>query len=166
LTGDLHPLLAEVDLHLLTRRGLEADRGEGLGSRLLAERDDRSLQSSQLDVNSSIGQLLLNDDGVSLGNGAKEIVHFTERVVIETTRRRTLLKTGPGSSEITADGVAGDPQLSSNPFAPETLAGQLVDPIHDFRSQHPVVLLRGSQVDTGYVRLVRLHVLQNDQTGV
>jgi hypothetical protein len=43
--------------------------------------------------------------------------------------------------EITADGVADEPQLSSNLFAPETLAGQVVDPIHNRRFQHPGVLL-------------------------
>src|SRR5208337_3584603 len=71
-----------------------------------------------------------------------------------------------GSSEITADGVAGDPQLSSNPFAPETLAGKFVDPIHDIRFQHPGVLLRRSQVDICYIRLVRLRVKQVNQIGV
>ena len=99
----------------------------------LAQGRDSSLQGSQLDVDPSTGQFLLNDDGVPLGNGAEEIVHFTERVAVETTRRGTFLKADRGSSEITADGVAGDPQLSSNPFAPETLAGQFADPIHDLR---------------------------------
>jgi hypothetical protein len=74
-------------------------------------------------------------------------MNFTERGAVETTCRGTLLKADHGSSEITADGVAGDPQLSSNPFAPESLAGKFVDPIHDIRFQHPGVLLRRSQVD-------------------
>ena len=63
----------------------------------------------------------------------KRSMDFTERGAVETTRRGTFLKADRGSSEITADGVAGDPQLSSNPFAPETLAGQFADPIHDLR---------------------------------
>jgi hypothetical protein len=93
-------------------------------------------------------------------------MNFTERGAVETTCRGTLLKADHGSSEITADGVAGDPQLSSNPFAPETLAGKLADPIHDIRFQHPSVLLRRSQVDICYIRLVRLRVKQVNQIGV
>ena len=112
------------------------------------------------------GQFLLNDDGVSLGNGTEELVDFTERGAVEAPRRKTFLKADRGSSEITADGVAGDPQLSSNPFAPETLAGKLADPIHDIRFQHPGVLLRRSQVDICYIRSVRLRVQQVNQIGV
>ena len=47
LTGDPHDLLAEVDLDLLTRRGLEPDRGQGLGPLLLAEGADGPLQGPQ-----------------------------------------------------------------------------------------------------------------------
>ena len=114
----------------------------------------------------STGQFLLNDDGVPLGNGTEEMVDFTEAWGRRATRRKTFLKADRGSSEITADGVAGDPQLSSNPFAPETLAGKFVDPIHDIRFQHPGVLLRRSQVDICYIRLVRLRVMQVNQIGV
>ena len=110
------------------------------------------MQGSQLDVNPSTGQFLLNDDGIPLGDGAEEIVDFTKRGGVEQTRGGTFLKADRGSSEITADGVAGDPQLSSNPFAPETLAGELADPIHDLRFKHPGVLLRRPQVDTCYIR--------------
>ena len=56
--------------------------------------------------------------------------------------------------------------LSSNPFAPETLAGKLADPIHDLRFDHPGVLLRKTQVNTCYIRLVRLHTMQIDQIRV
>ncbi len=112
------------------------------------------------------GQFLLNDDGVSLGNGTEELLDFTERGAVEAPRRKTFLKADRGSSEITADGVAGDPQLSSNPFAPETLAGKFVDPIHDIRFQHPGVHLRQSRVDICYIRLVRLRVQQVNQIGV
>src|SRR5208283_2253134 len=142
LIGDRDDLFTEVDLDLLARRGLEPDSGQ------------------------RPGQFLLNDDGVSLGNGTEELVDFTERGAVEAPRRKTFLKADRGSSEITADGVAGDPQLSSNPFAPETLAGKLVDPIHDIRFQHPGVLLRRSQVDICYIRLVRLRVQQVNQIGV
>src|SRR5262249_44773315 len=38
---------------------------------------------------------------------------------VKQTRGGTFLKAGRGSSEIAADGVAGDPHLSSNPFARE-----------------------------------------------
>ena len=72
LTGDPHDLLAEVDLHLLTRRGLEPDRGQGLGPCFLSEGRDGPLQGPQLDVDPSTGQFLLDDDGVSLGDGAEE----------------------------------------------------------------------------------------------
>ena len=153
-------------MDLLTRRGLEPDRGQGLSPFFLALGCDSSLQGSQLDVDPTTGQFLLDDDGVPLGNSTEEIVHFTERGVVEAPCGGTFLKTDRGSSEITADRVAGDPQLSSNPFASETLAGQFEDPIHDLRCQHPGVLLRRSQVDTCYIRLVRLHVMQVDQIGV
>ena len=76
--------------------------------------------------------------------------------------RDRFLKADRGSSEITANGVAGNPQLASNPFAPETLAGQFADPIHDLRCQHPGVLLRTPQVDTCYIRLALLRVMQVD----
>ena len=166
LAGDAHDLLTEVDLHLLSRRGLEPDRGQGLGAFLLAKGHDGSLQSPQLHVDPSTGQFLLNDDGVPLGHSAEEIVHFAEGVAVEPTRRRTVLKADRGSGEITADRVAGDPQLSSDPFAPEPLARQFADPIHDLRFQHPGVLLRGSQVDVCYIQWVRLHAVQVDQIGV
>ncbi|HMF38199.1 MAG TPA: hypothetical protein VKF17_16255 [Isosphaeraceae bacterium] len=166
MTGDSHDLFAKVDLGLLTRWDLESDRGQALSPFFLALGRDSSFQGSQLDVDPSTGQFLLNDDGIPLGNGTEEIVRFTERSAVETTRRGTFLKTDRGSGEITADRVAGDPQLSSNPFAPETLAGQFADSIHDLRFQHPGVLLRSSQVDTCYIRLVRLRVIQVDQIGV
>jgi hypothetical protein len=80
------------------------------------------LQGAQVDVLALTGQLLLDDDGVALGEGPVETMHFTERVSVETTGRRPLLKAGGSSGEITADGIAGDLQLTSNPLAPETLA--------------------------------------------
>ncbi len=166
LPGDAYDLLAEVDLDLSPRWGLEPDRSQGLGPLLLAKGGDGSLQGSQLDVQPATGQFLLNDNRVPLGNGTEEIMDFTECGAVETTCGGTFLKTDRGSSEITADAVAGDPQLSSNPFAPETLAGQFAHPIHDLRFEHPGVLLRGSQVDTCYIRLVRLRVMQVDQIRV
>jgi hypothetical protein len=147
LPGDTYDLLAEVDLDLLPRWGLEPDRGQGLGPLLLAKGADSSLQGSQLDVEPSTGQFLLNDDRVPLGNSTEEIMDFTKRGGVKQTRGGTFLKAGRGSSEIAADGVAGDPHLSSNPFAPETLAGKLADPIHGLRFDHPGVLLRRTQVD-------------------
>ena len=147
LTGDRDDLFTEVDLDLLARRGLKPDSGQRPGPFLLTQGRHGPLQGPQVDLDPSGGQFLLNDDGVSLGNGTEELVDFTERGAVEAPRRKTFLKADRGSSEITADGVAGDPQLSSNPFAPETLAGKLADPIHDIRFQHPGVLLRRSQVD-------------------
>src|SRR5262245_46429540 len=88
---------------------------------------------------------------------------FAERVSIETTSRRSLLEADGSSGQITADGIARDLQLTSNPLAPEPLAGQLADPIHDLRFQHPGVLLRGSQVDACKLRLARLRLAQVDQ---
>ena len=38
LTGDPHDFLAKVNLHLLTRRGLEPDRRQGLGTFFLPKR--------------------------------------------------------------------------------------------------------------------------------
>jgi hypothetical protein len=130
-----------------TRWRLETDCGQGLGPLFLTLDRDGALQGPQRDVNPAAGQLRLNDDGVPLGNGPEEVVHIPERGVIEPTRRGTFLETDRGSGEITADGVAGDPQYASNPLTPEPSAGQLADPIHDFRSQHPGVLLHSSQVD-------------------
>ena len=166
LAGDGHDLLPEVDLELLPRWRLESDRGQGLCPLFLTLGRDGALQGPQFDANPAAGQLLLNDDGVPLGDGPEEVVHIPERGVIEPTRRGTFLKTDRGSDEITADGVAGDPQHASNPLTPEPLASQLADSIHDFRVEHPGVLLRGSQVDMCYIRWVRLHVMQVDQIGV
>src|SRR5208337_4685572 len=166
LTGDLDDLFTEVDLDLLARWGLEPDSGQRPGPFLLTQGRHGPLQGPQVDMDPSGGQFLLNDDGVSLGNSTEELVDFTERGAVEAPRRKTFLKADRGSSEITADGVAGDPQLSSNPFAPETLAGKLADPIHDIRFEHPGVLLRRSQVDICYIRLARLRVKQVNQIGV
>ena len=162
LSGDPDDFFTEVDLDLSTRRSLEPDCGQRSGPLLLAEGCHSPLQGPKVDVGPSAGQLLLNDNSVSLGEGTIQAMDFTERGAVETTCRRTLLKADRGSSEITANGVAGNPQLASNPFAPETLAGQLVDPIHDLRCQHPGVLLRRPQVDTCYIRLALLRVVQVD----
>src|SRR5262245_50691838 len=89
-------------------------------------------------------------------------MHFTEPVPIEATGHRPLLVAGGRSGEITTDSIAGDLQLTSNPLAPKPLAGQLADPIHDLRLQHPGVLLRKSQVDACKLRLARLRLTQVD----
>ena len=50
LTGNRDDLLAEIDLHLLTRLGLEPDGGQGPGAGLLTERRDGPLQGPELDL--------------------------------------------------------------------------------------------------------------------
>src|SRR5262249_45679844 len=106
----------------------EADGGQCSGSLLAPQRGDCPLQGTQVDLDTLAGKLLLDDDRVPLGNRAIEAMHFTERIAIEATGRRPLLKACGRSSEITADGIAGDQKRTSNPFAPESLAGQLADP--------------------------------------
>ncbi len=108
---------------------------------------------------------LLDNDGVALRNGAEETLDFTQRLGVEATCSGAFLKTDCGSSEITADSLARDFQLSSNPFTAEAFVGELVDPIHDFRLQHPGVLLRRSQADIRYIHLVHLRVMQIDHIG-
>jgi hypothetical protein len=53
-----------------------------------------------------------------------------------------LLKANRGPGEITADGIAGDSQLPSDPFTAQTLAGKFADEVHENRLEHPKVLLR------------------------
>src|SRR5208282_3356469 len=92
LIGDLDDLFTEVDLDLLARRGLEPDSGQRPGPFLLTQGRHGPLQGPQVDMDPSGGQFLLNDDGVSLGNGTEELVDFTERGAVEAPRRKTFLK--------------------------------------------------------------------------
>ena len=161
--GDRDDLLAEVDLHLLAGRGLEPDGGQGPGSRLLPQRRDGALQGAEVDVDPLLGQLLLNDDGIPLGDGLEEPLDFALGGRVETTRRGTFLEADRGPGAITADGVAGDPQLPSNPFAAQTLAGEFADQVHDIRLEHPTVLLRIAQADLGDVRRSHPRIVQVDQ---
>src|SRR5260370_34504907 len=96
------------------------------------------------------GQFLLNDDGVSLGNGTEELVDFTERGAVEAPRRKTFLKADRGSSEITADGGSGESPLSSESFASENLCRQLPESRHPLPVSSPDVLLRRCEVGMWY----------------
>ncbi len=89
LPGDSHDLFAEVDLNLMARCGLEPDCGQGLRPLFLAKGRNSSLQGSQINLKSAIGQFLLNDDGVPLGDGTKEILNFMKRAGVETTAGRS-----------------------------------------------------------------------------
>ena len=88
LIGDWDDLFTEVDLDLLARRGLEPDSGQHPGPFLLTQGRHGPLQGPQVDMDPSTGQFLLNDDGVSLGNGTEELVDFTERGAVEARAAR------------------------------------------------------------------------------
>ena len=103
-------LLAEVDLHLLTRLGLEPDGGQGPGAGLLTERRHGPLQGAEFDLDPLGGEFLLDDDRVPFGDRSEEPFDFALRGLVEPTRRGTILKADPGPGEIASDGVAGDPQ--------------------------------------------------------
>jgi hypothetical protein len=61
LAGDLDPPLAEVDLELPARRGLEAHRGARLRRQLAAQGRHRPLDRAQADADPVLGQQLLPD---------------------------------------------------------------------------------------------------------
>lgn len=59
LLADHHPLLTEVDLHLLAGRRLELHRRPRLGQELPAERRHRALDRAQADRDPVLGEQLL-----------------------------------------------------------------------------------------------------------
>ncbi len=155
--------MLEIDGHLEPLSKVDCLSSGPFGSRLLPQRRNGALKGAEFDLDAFLGEFLLNDDGVALGDGAVERVDFLEHCVIETPHGGTILKAGLGSSEITANGIAGDPQLSGNPFAPVAETGELVDPIHDFRSEHPSILLLGTQADWCQSMGNHLRITQVDQ---
>jgi len=163
LVGDRDDFFTEVDLHLLTGRGLEPDGGQSLGPDGLSERSDGALQGPEFDVDALSGEFLLDDDGVAFGDGLEEPLDLFLGGGIETTSGRTLLVADGGPGEITADGIAGDPDLASDPFAAQTLSSEFADEVHEIRLEHASVLLRFSQVDLVDIRRSDLLMMQVDQ---
>ena len=162
LTGNRDDFFTEVNLHLLTGWRLEADGGQGLGPGGLPERSDGSLQGPEFDVDSLPGEFLLNDDSIPLGDGLEESLDFLLCGGIKTPCRRALLKADRGPGEITADGIARESQLPSDPFAAQTLAGKFADEVHENRLEHPKVLLRIGQADLVDIRRPNLLRMQGD----
>ena len=91
LTGDRDDLFTEVDLDLLAGGVSNRTVASNTGLFLLTQGRHGPLQGPQVDMDPSGGQFLLNDDGVSLGNGTEELVDFTERGAVEAVRK-TFLK--------------------------------------------------------------------------
>src|SRR5215210_6898864 len=85
---------------------------------------------------------------------------------VGSSGRRSLLEADPGAGQVAANGVARDAQLACDPFGPESLGDQLMDPIHRLRREHPGVLLRASQGDGSCALLADLRDLQVDQIRV
>ena len=163
VAGDRHDLLAEVDLHLLTRLGLEPDGGQGPGACLLTERRHGPLQGAELDLDAPGGEFLLDDDRVPFGDAREEAFDFALGGLVEPPRGRTILESDPGPGEIASDGVAGDPQPPRDLFDVNPLAGPLANPVHDIRLEHPMVLLHPWQGDLDPFRRSHLPDVQVDQ---
>lgn len=147
LAGDGHDLLAEVDLHLLPRRGLEADGGQGPGAGLLPQGCDGPLQGAKFDRDPLGGEFLLDHDGVPFGDRAEESFDLALRVLVEPPGGRTILKADAGAGEIASNGVASDPQPPRDLLDGDPLTGPLADPVDDLRLEHPMVLLPEWQGD-------------------
>jgi hypothetical protein len=129
-------------LQLLTWFGLESGRGELLGPLLTAEIGDGPLDRAERDVDPLGLELLADDRGVPLGDGAVEVLNVLAEWPLKASRLGPFLEADRGSGEITTHGVAGEVQLAGDSFAPQTLAVQLADSIHDCRRYHPEVPLR------------------------
>src|SRR5262249_30877525 len=158
-----HDLLAEVDLHLLTRRGLEPDGGQGAGAGLLAQGGDGPLQGAEFDLDPPGGEFLLDDDRVPFGDRAEESFDLALRALVEAPRGRPILEADAGAGEIASDGVASDPQPPRDPLDGDPLTGPFANPVDDLRLEHRMALLPMWQGDLDPFRGPHLPDVQVDQ---
>lgn len=106
--SDEHTSLAEIDLQLMTRRRLEANRRHLRGAPSLAMRRDRSLQRPQLHVDPSLTEQLPRDHRVA-GRSAVEQRHGHRALSgVEPSCSRPLLRSRRRTAQVSPGGTTAD----------------------------------------------------------
>jgi hypothetical protein len=116
LLADPNQLLAEVDLHLVTRRSFKTHRRELRRSPRYSVLLECTLDCPQLDVATSLGEELLHHDGISLSSRVEQANRFGALLFSQSPRGRSLLDLRSGSAtEISADRRATHNKLTRDP---------------------------------------------------
>src|SRR6185436_1987682 len=121
---DGHALLAEVDLHLVAGRRLEAHRCELGRASSLAMGSDRALDRAHARSHALLGQEVGHDNGIALSSTIEELDGRSPRFVVQPTRVGPLLLTRPRAlAQVPLDGHVARSDLASDaPVAPAEAA--------------------------------------------
>ncbi len=122
--ADHDPLLAEVDLHLMSRCSLETHRRH-LGCALrVPMRCECPLQRTQRNLNVLLCEQSLHDYAVSSCRSVEQRHRYVALHSVERPRARSRLRLGVSAAQISLHAIASDAELASDPLGPPAERGE------------------------------------------
>jgi len=145
LAADEDDLLAEVQLQLSSRLGLEPHCGQALDLVVATQGLQDPLEAAQRGDQAPCGQFLLDDDRVSTGDGPVELLGQLDQLGAEASRRGPRMRSRLGAAEIASHRVGSELELPRDGFDADPRVGQGPDLEDQFEFHGSESLLQGVQ---------------------